>query len=271
MFHRGTVAITRSSRRSLHLNTTLGKGAAKAPDERLLGLKSTEKTVAIFAGVSLLIGYAALKTTFSNMATKQPAEKPVRPIVVAGPSGTGKSTLLRKLFEEFPDRFGFSVSHTTRKPRPGEVNGREYHFTTREEMTKAIENGEFIEWAEFSGNMYGTSKKAVSDVLKTGKVCVLDIDMQGVRSVKKTDLNPVYVLVKPPSLEELEKRLRKRETETEESVQMRLEIAKEELAYAAQTDTFDHVVVNRSVDTAYEELKDHVTKSLLTDKTAAES
>ena len=80
---------------------------------------------------------------------------------------------------------------------------------------------EFIEWAEFSGNMYGMSKKAVSDVLiKTGKVCVLDIDMQGMCtcSVKKTDLNPVYVLVKPPSLEELEKRLRKRETETEESV-----------------------------------------------------
>ena len=123
-------------------------------------------------------------------------------------------------------------------------------------MTKAIENGEFIEWAEFSGNMYGMSKKAVSDVLKTGKVCILDIDMQGMRtcSVKKTDLNPVYVLVKP-SLEELEKRLRKRETETEESVWMRLDIAKEELAYAAQTDTFDHVVVNRSVDTAYKNWK----------------
>lgn len=93
-----------------------------------------------------------------------------RPLVLCGPSGSGKSTLLKKMFQEFPDKLGFSVSHTTRKPREGEKDGEHYHFTDRETMEKDIKDGKFIEFAEYSGNLYGTSKAAVEAVQKQGKV-----------------------------------------------------------------------------------------------------
>ncbi|XP_063025693.1 guanylate kinase isoform X1 [Melospiza melodia melodia] len=124
-----------------------------------------------------------------------------RPVVLSGPSGAGKSTLLKKLLKDYENIFGFSVSHTTRQPRPGEVNGKDYHFVSREEMQKEIDAGEFIEHAEFSGNMYGTSKGAVQAVQAQNQICVLDIDIQGVRNIKRTELNPIYISVQPPSIE----------------------------------------------------------------------
>lgn len=180
----------------------------------------------------------------------------IRPVVFCGPSGAGKSTLLKRLMKEHPKAFAFSVSHTTRSPRPGEQNGREYHFVSRDEMTKLIDDNQFLEHAQFSGNMYGTSKKAVQDVLSSGRICVLDVDIQGVKNLKKTDLNPLYLFIKPPSLEELEKRLRERGTETEESLQKRLDTAKSELDYEKnEKHAFDHVIVNDDLESAYEKLK----------------
>ncbi|RKO95092.1 P-loop containing nucleoside triphosphate hydrolase protein, partial [Caulochytrium protostelioides] len=102
---------------------------------------------------------------------------PVRPIVICGPSGSGKSTLLKRLFRDFPNRFGFSVSHTTRAPRPGEVDGREYHFVTRDALLAAVDRGEFVESATYANNTYGTSFAAVNDVLRRGVNVILDIDM----------------------------------------------------------------------------------------------
>lgn len=180
-----------------------------------------------------------------------------RPLVICGPSGSGKSTLLRKLFEEFPDRFGFSVSHTTRSPRPGEKDGVHYHFTNKEDMLVAINRGEFIESAVFSGNTYGTSKKAVEDVRRTGRTCVLDIDVQGVKQIRKTDLNPLLVFLKPPSLEELEKRLRSRSTETEEALQKRLSEASAELAYGLP-ENFHIIIENEGIDDAYARLREFI-------------
>ncbi|KAJ9574352.1 hypothetical protein L9F63_026000, partial [Diploptera punctata] len=185
-----------------------------------------------------------------------------RPLVICGPSGSGKSTLLQRLFGEFPSKFGFSVSHTTRNPRSGEVDGKHYHFTTREAMTEAIGRGEFLETAEFSKNMYGTSKAAVQSVMSEGKVCVLDIEVQGVKQVKQTDLNPLYVFIMPPSMEELERRLRDRGTETEESLQRRLNTAKTEIEYGQTPGNFDLVVVNNSLDKAYSSLREFVLKEL---------
>ncbi|KXN71577.1 guanylate kinase, partial [Conidiobolus coronatus NRRL 28638] len=180
------------------------------------------------------------------------------PIVISGPSGTGKSTLLKKLFEEFPNKFGFSVSHTTRQPRAGEEDGISYNFVSREKMIKEVEEGKFIESAEFSGNMYGTSIEAVRKVRDAGKICILDIDMQGVISVKKTDLNAKFVFIAPPSVEELEKRLRGRNTETEDSLKKRLEAAKSELAFAETPGNHDRIIVNNDLDVAYNELKDFI-------------
>ncbi|ORY92400.1 P-loop containing nucleoside triphosphate hydrolase protein [Leucosporidium creatinivorum] len=181
----------------------------------------------------------------------------LRPIVICGPSGTGKSTLLKKLFDDFPGKFGFSISHTTRAPRPGEENGVSYHFTTRESFLDLVKADGFIEHAEFSGNMYGTSVKAVEDVAKDGgKKCILDIDTQGVKLIKQhhPHLNPVYVFIAPPSLASLRTRLTGRGTETDSSLSARLAAAIGEVEYA-KTGAFDVVVVNDDLERAYGVLK----------------
>nr|XP_040026377.1 guanylate kinase isoform X3 [Gasterosteus aculeatus aculeatus] len=178
-----------------------------------------------------------------------------RPVVLSGPSGAGKSTLLKKLLKEYDSVFGFSVSHTTRNPRPGEENGKDYHYVTREVMQTGIEKGDFIESAEFSGNMYGTSKAAVQDVQAKNLICVLDIDMQGVRNIKGTDLRPIYVSIQPPSIAVLEKRLRDRKTESEESLQKRLKAAKVDMEFSKEPGMFDVLIINDNLEDAYGELK----------------
>jgi guanylate kinase len=100
------------------------------------------------------------------------------PIVISGPSGAGKSTILKRLFEEYPDKFGFSVSHTTRGPRGAEQNGTEYYFVTKEEFLDLVDRKGFVEHAQFGGNHYGTSIKAIEDIAKQGKICILDIEME---------------------------------------------------------------------------------------------
>uniref|UniRef100_A0A665WM44 Guanylate kinase n=1 Tax=Echeneis naucrates TaxID=173247 RepID=A0A665WM44_ECHNA len=180
----------------------------------------------------------------------------LRPVVLSGPSGAGKSTLMKRLMEDHQGVFGFSVSHTTRNPRPGEEDGKDYHFTTREAIEEGISKGEFIENAEFSGNMYGTSKAAVEDVLAKNLICILDVDIQGVKRIKETDLNPIYISIQPPSMEILEKRLRDRQTETEESLQKRLEAARIDMELSKEPGVFDIVIVNDDLDKAYEQLKD---------------
>ncbi|SAM07419.1 hypothetical protein [Absidia glauca] len=175
--------------------------------------------------------------------------------VISGPSGSGKSTLLKRLFNDFPGTFGFSVSHTTRKPRPMEKNGVDYHFVTRDLMAIEIERGNFIESATFSGNTYGTSIKAIKDVVETGKVCILDIDMQGVEAVKKTDLNPKYIFIQPPNYDALEQRLRGRGTEHEEAVLARLMASKAAMAHAQIPSVYDRIIINDDLESAYKDLQ----------------
>ncbi|KAF5306420.1 hypothetical protein FQA39_LY08929 [Lamprigera yunnana] len=191
----------------------------------------------------------------SNLASK--------PLVICGPSGSGKSTLVNKLLQDFPNKFGYSVSHTTRKPRPGEVDGVHYHFVTLSTILNEIDEEKFIEYTMFSGNMYGTSKKTVELVHSEGKICILDIDVEGVKNVKKTSLDPWYVFIKPPSLEELEVRLRKRSTEHEENLVVRVQAATEEMKYAEDPKNFDLVVINDDLDRAYDQLKEFVVTNVV--------
>ncbi|KRX54494.1 Guanylate kinase [Trichinella britovi] len=178
-----------------------------------------------------------------------------RPVVVSGPSGCGKSTLLSRLFKEYPDKYALSVSHTTRQPRSSEQHGIDYYFSSKEEMIKAIERGEFLEHAEFSGNLYGTSFEAVHNVVKSGKTCILDLEIQGVRSTKNSNLNPLCILIKPPNLEELKSRLRNRGTETDESLCKRLKQAEIDMAAAdKEQDLFDYIIINENLNEAYEHL-----------------
>jgi len=177
-----------------------------------------------------------------------------RPLVISGPSGVGKSTLLKRLFAEFPDKFGFSVSHTTRSPRPGEQEGKDYYFVTRDAFTSLLHQGGFIEHAEFSDNLYGTSFMAVERVQAEGRRCLLDIESQGVMLIKKTKLDPVYLFISPPNMESLEDRLKARATDSDAALRKRLATAIKELQYA-QTGAHDVVLVNDDLDRTYEKFK----------------
>jgi len=178
------------------------------------------------------------------------------PLVLCGPSGAGKSTLLKKMMEKYKQHFGFSVSHTTRAARPGEENGIAYNFVSKEDMHKAIANDEFIEHATFAGNMYGTSKAAIETVMEKGMICILDIDVQGVISMKKTSLKSNYIFIMPPTIEILEERLKARGTETEESLKKRLNVAPKDMEYGKADGNFDLIIVNNDLDTAYKNLLD---------------
>ncbi|CAK9039751.1 Guanylate kinase 1 (AtGK1) (GMP kinase 1) [Durusdinium trenchii] len=161
---------------------------------------------------------------------------------------------------EFPDHFGFSVSHTTRDPRPGEQDGVDYHFVKREQMQKDIDAGLFVEHAEVHGNLYGTSISAVQDVTKTGRVCLLDIDVQGAESVRQSPLSKTcsFVFFAPPTADVLEQRLRGRGTETEERIQKRLAGSLRELSiYEGHPEAWDLTLqwYNEQVEDAYVEFR----------------
>lgn len=182
-----------------------------------------------------------------------------RPILLSGPSGTGKSTLLHKLLADFPNKFGFSVSTTTRAPREGEVDGVHYNYVSVDAFKQHIEDKKFIEWAQFGGNYYGTTIAAVENVSEKG-ICILDIDMQGVKSVKNTELKPWYVFIAPPSFEALKERLTKRGTETPESLQKRLDHSSAEIEYSKEEGAYDMVIVNDDLERAYAQLKGFIQK-----------
>lgn len=179
------------------------------------------------------------------------------PIVVCGPSGSGKSTLLKRLLAEQGESFQLTISHTTRQPRKGELDGREYHFVDAETMLDMIQQGQFIEHTNFSGNYYGTSKQAVREAIKMGKHLILEVDIDGVRALTSIkELKPILVFIKPPSKEQLHERLTKRGTECNETLRRRLKRADQELEFADSGFVrFDLVLVNDDLDEAYKKLK----------------
>ncbi len=161
-------------------------------------------------------------------------------IVVSGPAGSGKGTVNAHLLNS--GEFVYSVSATTRAPRPGEVDGVNYHFISKDEFTVRIERGDMLEYTEYCGNFYGTPKKEAEDVLASGKNLILEIEVEGAQNIKKKYPDAVLVLLLPPSFSVQEARLRGRGTEPEEKIRLRLERAKEEITFA---DAYDYVVYNR--------------------------
>ena len=169
-------------------------------------------------------------------------------LVVSGPSGAGKGTVCKALMEKYPE-ICMSVSATTRKPRPGEVDGVNYYFLEEEKFRSMIDNHEFIEWACFCQNYYGTPKKKVEDLLSEGKDVILEIEVQGAMQVKSKFPEGVFIFVMPPSLEELRNRLSGRGTESAEVVEERLKTA---LWECTNIEKYNYILINDDVDDATE-------------------
>jgi len=171
-------------------------------------------------------------------------------VVISAPSGTGKGTVINKLLEIRPE-FIFSVSATTRKPRPGETDGVEYHFRTKDDFLEMISNDELLEYAEYVGEFYGTPVKPIKEAIENGKTIILDIEVQGAKQVMSKMPKAKTVFIVPPDMKELENRLRGRGTDSEEKLAARLERACQELN---ERNHYDHIVINDSVSRAADEI-----------------
>lgn len=170
-------------------------------------------------------------------------------IVLSGPGGVGKSTIVTELKKR--DHFYFSVSATTRNPREGEVDGVAYHFVTPGEFQRMVEEDVFLEWADFAGARYGTPRQPVVDALEGGKDVLLEIEINGARQVKQAMPQAMMVFLKPPSMDELELRITNRGTDTAERIAARLALARAEMAAAEE---FDHILVNHRVEEVIDSL-----------------
>ena len=173
-----------------------------------------------------------------------------RKLLISGPSGSGKSTICKRLLED--PRVVFSVSATTRAPRPGEHDGVEYHFLSKEEFRRRIAAGAFLEHAEVYGNMYGTLRAPMEEAIAQGNVYLVEIDVQGALQLKALDVPGIYVFVAPPNFEALRRRLTGRGTESPEVLERRLQKAEDEYRERVK---YDHVVINDDLDRAVDEIR----------------
>lgn len=172
-------------------------------------------------------------------------------IVLTGPSGVGKGTLMQKLLQLHPELY-YSVSATTRSPRPGEINGQNYYFINRSQFEKLVAQGELLEWAEFAGNYYGTPRAAVLEQIQSGKLVILEIELEGARQIRASYPNALSIFILPPSFSELEKRIRGRGQDSQEAIARRLNRAQEEIEAAAE---FDLQIVNDDFETALNQIE----------------
>ena len=180
-------------------------------------------------------------------------------LMIVAPSGAGKSSLVNALLEKDPS-LQLSISCTTRAPRPGEVNGREYHFLTEAEFKARRDAGDFLEWAEVHGNFYGTSRSWIEGQMQAGKDVILEIDWQGARQIQKLVPSATWIFILPPSLEALEDRLKKRAQDDEATIQKRIAAAKEELAHVREA---NYLVINDLFEAALFELRQIISATRL--------
>ena len=193
----------------------------------------------------------AADTRSPDLNTSPNPHLPGRLIVLTGPSGVGKGTLLKALLARHPELY-LSISATTRSPRPGEEDGVSYYFLTREQFDGMVSNGEFLEWAEFANNCYGTPCQSVEAQLQAGQWVILEIELEGARQVRETFPTAYRIFILPPSIEELENRIRGRGQDSDEAIARRLSHAQDEIDAANE---FDATIVNDDFDAALDRLE----------------
>ncbi len=197
-------------------------------------------------------------TVIETEALKMGEENRNRPLVVCGPSAVGKGTIIRTIVNKFPNDFVLTVSCTTRSPREDEKNGKHYNFISQEEFKEKIDKGEFLEYAKVHKNLYGTTFKAVKDGMSTGKVCILDVDSQGIKSIKalsEQELGcPYYMCIVPPCLNALRERICARGSESPKQLEMRLAAATGEINFCLEPGVCDYKVVRSCLMIAEEVL-----------------
>jgi guanylate kinase len=174
-----------------------------------------------------------------------------RLIVLTGPSGVGKGTLVRSLLQSHPELY-LSVSVTTRSPRPGEINAKHYYFVSREQFEQMIAQQQLLEWAQFAGNCYGTPRQQVEEKIQQGKSVLLEIELEGARQIRTSFPEAMRIFILPPSMQELEQRLRSRGQDSEEAITRRLRRAEEEINAAGE---FDFKIVNDNFETALKDIE----------------
>lgn len=180
-------------------------------------------------------------------------------IIYAGPSGSGKGTIKNMVLKNNDFNIVFSVSATTRKPREGEKNGKDYFFIDQKEFKKLIKEKKFIEWTKYSGNYYGTLESEVLKSTNKGKNVLLEVEIEGVKNILKRFPESVTIFIMPPSIEELEKRLISRNTEKKSEIRKRLKIAKKEIKHSTH---FKHIIVNKEIKESVKQLSDILKKEL---------
>ena len=181
-------------------------------------------------------------------------------LIISAPSGTGKTSIITRLLS-ISNLYSFSISTTTRPMRDGEIDGKNYIFIDVDTFNKMLENSEFVEWANVHGNFYGTQRKEVDRIIEEGKIPIFDVDIQGAQQLRECLPEGVFIFILPPSMEELERRLRMRQTDTDEQIRIRLKNAIEEMG---SKELFDFILINENIDEVTEEI-DKIVKARLKD------
>jgi THO complex subunit 1 len=181
-----------------------------------------------------------------------------RPVIISGPSGIGKGTIVTMLINKHPKIFGKNASHTVRTPREGEIDGVHYFFVDQEKFNLMKDSGQFLEFNSFDGDNYGTSRKVVEGIIANGKIPIMEMDYHGIQQLKEQDYPARYVFLAAPSMEELERRLRSRGEDSEEKIRVRLEIARDETDHSESRGFHDKIIVNDDLSTAFSELEQFV-------------